>query len=150
MREISIVEATPAREFPGALDGIEFRAISRKEVEGEVFGVLLSPLAVKPCLVVFRIIGNDHDASTGSGTGGPKVLEKLPAREGVEFTRLAPKEEFAIPQADRAEIPDTPPCGIMKEHRVLGFGRHPHPATRTVLLKVHFVQGPEIDSGISV
>ena len=143
------MEATPAREFPGALEGIEFRAISRKEVEGEVFGGLRSPLAGKPGRVVFRMVGHDHDASTGSGTGGPQVLEKLPARAGVEFTRLAPKEEFAIPPADRAEIPDTPPAGIRKEHRVLGFGRPPPPATPTVLLKVPFVQGPAIDRGIS-
>ena len=147
VREISIVEATPAREFPGALEGIECRAISRKAVAGEVFGGLRSPLAVKPGRVVLRLGGQDHDASTGSGTGGPKVLAKLPAREGVEFTRRAPKEAFAIPPADRAEISDTPPGGIMKEHRGLGFGRHPHPATRTVWWKVPFVQGPAIDRG---
>jgi hypothetical protein len=36
----------------------------------------------------------------------------------------------------------------MKEHRALGFRRDPHAAARTVLLKVHFVHGPKIDSGI--
>jgi hypothetical protein len=37
----------------------------------------------------------------------------------------------------------------MKEHWVLSFRRDPHPAARTVLLKVHFVHGPKIDSRIS-
>jgi hypothetical protein len=56
------------------------------------------------------------------------VLEKLPAGEGVELVRLALQEELAIAQADGAEVPDTAPGGIMKEHRVLGFRRDPHAA----------------------
>ncbi len=99
-------------------------------------------------MVVSRVVDDDHDASSGSGAGRPQVLEELPAGEGVELIRLALKEEFAIAQADGAEIPDAPPRGIMKEHGVLGLGRDPHPAARTVLLKVHFVHGPKIDSGI--
>jgi hypothetical protein len=148
MREVSIVQASAACEFPDALDGIQLRAISWEEVEREALGVFLPPFSVESRVVVFRVVGNDHDASFGSGAGRLQVLEKLPAGDGVELIRLAPKEELAIAQADGAEIPDTAPGGIMKEHRVLGFRGDPHAAARTVLLKVHFVHGPKIDSGI--
>jgi hypothetical protein len=80
-------------------------------------------------MVVFRVVGDDHDASSASSAGRLQVLEKLPAGEGVELVRLAPKEELAIAQADGAEIPDAAPGGIMKEHWVLGFRGDPHAAT---------------------
>ena len=99
--------------------------------------------------MVFRIVGHDHDPSSRSGTGRPKLDEKLPAGDGVEFIHLAPKEEFPVPQADGTEIPGTPPGGMMKQHGILALGRDPHPATPTMLLKVDFVHSPKIDGGIS-
>ena len=99
-------------------------------------------------MVVFRVVRNDHDASAGSGVGRPQVLEKVPAGSGIELIRLTPKEELAVAQADDAEIPDAAPGGMVKEHRVYGFRGSPHSAAQTVLLKVHFVHGPKIDSGV--
>ena len=148
MRKVSIVQASATCEFPDALDGVQLRAVGGEVIESEAIRVPLPPFPVKACMVVFRVVDDDHDASSGSGAGRLQVLEKLPAGEGVELIRLAPKEELAIAQADGTEVPDTAPGGIMKEHRVLGFRRDPHAAARTVLLKVHFVHGPKIDSGI--
>ena len=128
MREVSIVQASATCKLPDALDGVQFRAVGGEVVEREARRVPLPPLPVKACVVVFRVVGNDHHASSGSGTGRLEVLEKLPAGEGVELFRLALKEELAIAQADGAEVPDTAPGGIMKEHRVLGFRRDPHAA----------------------
>jgi hypothetical protein len=150
VREVSIVQASATCEFPDALDGVQLRAVGGEVIEREAIRVPLPPLPMKACMMVFRVVGNDHDASFGSGAGRLQVLEKLPAGDGVELIRLAPKDELTIAQADGAEIPDTAPGGVMKEHRVLGFRRDPHAAARTVLLKVHFVHGPKIDSGIKV
>jgi hypothetical protein len=36
----------------------------------------------------------------------------------------------------------------MQQHGILPFWRDPHAAARTVLLKVYFVHGPKIDSGV--
>jgi len=149
MREVSIVQASTTREFPDALGGVQVRAVSREVIEREAGRVLLPPVAMEAGMVVLSVVGDDHDASIGSGACRLQVPEELPAREGVELVRLAPKEELAIAQADGAEIPHTAPGGIMKEHWVLSFRRDPHPAARTVLLKVHFVHGPKIDSRIS-
>jgi hypothetical protein len=119
-------------------------------VERELAGVVLPPRAVKACVVVFRVVGDDYNASSGSGsgTGRPQMLEKLPAGNGVESIRLTPKEELAITQADGTEVTDTASGGMVKQYWVLGFRRNPHPAARTVLLKVHFVHGPKIDGGV--
>jgi hypothetical protein len=143
------MEASPAREFPDPLDGIQLRTISGEKVEDEMFDVFTPPVAMKPGMVESGVVGNQHDASTGAGAGRPKMFEELPAGEGVEFIRLASKEEFAVSQADRAEISHTAARRMMEQHRIFGFGRDPHPATRTVLLKVHFVHSPKINGGIS-
>jgi len=148
MREISIVQASTPSEFPDALDGVQLRAVGGEVIEREASGMLLPPLPVQACVMVSRVVGNDYDASSASGTGRPQVPEKVPAGSGVELIRLAPKEKLAIAQADGAEIPDAAPGGMVKQHRVLGFRRNPHPAARTVLLKVHFVHGPKIDRGV--
>jgi len=128
MCEVSIVQASATCNFPDALDGVQLRAVGGEVVEREARRTPLPPLPVKACMVVFRVVGNDHDASSGSGAGRLEVLEKLPAGEGLELVRLALKEELAIAQADGAEVPDTAPGGTMKEHRVLGFRRDPHAA----------------------
>jgi hypothetical protein len=103
-REISVVEASPTRQLPDPLDRIQLRAVRRKEVESEMFEVLLPPLGVKPGMVEAGVVCNHHDTSSGAAADGPKLFEKLPASEGVEFIRLASKREFAVPQADRAEV----------------------------------------------
>src|SRR5437762_6131305 len=38
---------------------------------------------------------------------------------------------------------------MMQQHRVLGFRRYPHATTGAVLLKVHFVRGPQVHLVIS-
>jgi len=148
VREVSIVQASATCEVPDALQGVQLRAVGGEVIEREAIRAPLPPIPVKACMVVFCVVGDDHDASSGSGAGRLQVLEKLPAGDGVELIRLAPKEELAIAQADGTEIPDAAPGGIMKKHRVFGFRRDPHATARTVLLKVHFVHGPKIDSGI--
>jgi len=77
---------------------------------------------VKSGVVVFGIVGNHHHAPGRSGGGSPKVFQKPPASDGVEFARLTPEEQFAVAQAHGAEIADTPSRGMVEQHRVLGFG----------------------------
>ena len=113
LHEISAMEALATRKIPDALHGIQLRAISGEEVEGEIFEALLPPLRVKPGKVKSCVVRNHHHASTGAGAGGPKMFEESPAGESVEFIRLASKEEFAISQANRAEIAYAAPRRMM-------------------------------------
>jgi len=113
-----------------------------------MIGVFIPPLPVKASVVIFGVVGNHHNASSTSGAGRLKIPEKLQARKGVELVGLTPEAQLAVAQTDGTEISDTAPRRIMEQHGVLGFGRDPHAAARTVLLKVYFVHGPKIDSGI--
>ena len=148
MREVPVVQASSTREFPDALDRVQFRALGGEVIEGETIGVLLPPLPVKSGVVVLGVVRNDHHASSASGAGRLQILKKLPARKGVELVGLAPKTQLAVAQTDGTKVSDTAPRRIMQQHAILTFWRDPHAAARTVLLKVHFVHGPKIDSGV--
>ena len=138
----------PTREFPHALRGIQFRAVGWQEVQAETFRLLLPPVAVQSGVVISGVVGNHHHLSSRASAGGTKLFQELPAGQGVELTRLTPEDESAIAQTDRSIVAHALAGGLVKQHGVPGFGRDPHAAARTVLLKMHFVHGPEINRGI--
>ena len=145
MPEVAIMQTSPARQLPNALDRIQFRAVGGEVVKRKAIGMLIPPRAVKARMVVFRVVSNDGHPSSASAAGRPQVPEKVPAGHGVELIRLAPKEKLAVAQPDRPEIADAAPRGVVKQDRILGLRRHPHPAARTVLLEMHFVHGPKVN-----
>ena len=149
MREVSIVQAPAACEFPDALDRIQFRAVGREVIKREASRVLLPPIAVQASVMVFGVVGNHHDAASAAGAGRPQVLEKPPAGKSVELIRLPPVEKPAVAQADGSVIAHAFAGGRVEQHRVLGFGRDPHLTARTVLLKMYFVHGPKINRTIA-
>ena len=148
VREVPIVQASAACELPDALDRVQLRAVGREVIEREASCVLLPPNPVQTGMMVFRVVGNDHDPALAAGADGLQVLEKLPAGEGVELIRFTSIEKLAVAQADGSVIAHALAGGRVKQHRVFGFGRDPHLTARTVLLKMHFVHGPKINRGI--
>ena len=142
------METEPTGEFPHPLAGIQFGTVRRQEIKGETLGSFLPPVSVQLGMVVFGVVGNDHYPSRRAGADGVKVFQELPTGHGVELARLASEEEFAVAHPDGPKVAHALAGGMMEQHRVLGFGRDPHPAARTVLLKVHFVHSPEINAEI--
>src|SRR5208282_5126539 len=138
----------PTRELPDALRGVQFRTVGRQEVQAETFRRLLPPIAVQSGVVVSGVVSNHHHLSSRASAGGTKFFQELPAGHGVELARLTPEEELAVAEADRSLVAHALPGRLVKQHRVLGFGRDPQATARTVLLKMHFVHGPEINRGI--
>src|SRR5580700_11352620 len=57
--------------------------------------------------------------------------------------------ELAVPQTHGGKIADALARRMMVHDGVLRLGRNPHAATRPLLLKVNFVQCPEVHSGIA-
>ena len=138
----------PTSEFPDALRGVQFRTEGQQEIQAETFRLLLPPIAVQSGVVISGMVGNHYLLSIRASAGGTKLFQELPAGQGVELARLTPEEASAVAQADRSLVAHALPGGLVKQHGVLSFGRDPHPTARTVLLKMHFVQGPEINRGI--
>jgi hypothetical protein len=94
--------------------------------------------------MILSVVADRHHATTGPTTGLLEPFRKLPEGFPVESSGLALEQKLAISQADGGEVADTFPRRMMIHNRVSGFRRHPHSATGTLLLKMHFVQRPEI------
>src|SRR5437016_1275810 len=77
------------------------------------------------------------------------LFKKAKKVSRVEFARLPRKSEFSVPQPHGTKVSYAAPRRMMQQHRVLGFRRYPHATTGAVLLKVHFVRGPQVHLVIS-
>lgn len=146
--EVAIVQATTACELPHSLDRIEFGTVRGKEIQSKVMGVLFPPRSVQAGVVITSIVGDDHNPSPSPAAGGAELLEKLKEAGSIEFAGFPTEHKAPIPQAHGPEIAHTLAGGGVQEDRVLDFWRDPHAAARAVLLKVHLVGRPKIDTVI--
>jgi hypothetical protein len=106
--------------------------------------MVLSPLFMKPGVMVSGVVGNDHNAAPGPATSAPQHLQEGKEGHGVEFTRLPRKTKLSISQPHGAKVSYAVSRRMMEQHWVLGFRRHPHATPGAVLLKMHFIRGPQV------
>ena len=144
------METETAGELPNTFDGIEFRRVRGQIIEREVKGVFFSPRLVKTGMMVFRVIGDHHHAAAGSDAGAAKGSDEHPEGGAIELAYLAGKEKLPVAKPHSSKISHAVPGGRVKQDGILGVRRDPHPTSRTMLLKMHFVHGPEINRGISI
>src|SRR6516165_6442180 len=103
---------------------------------------------MEPSMVVLSIVRDHHHATATHEAGLVKLFHKFKKGQPVEPVPLPAKPEAPIAKSHGAKIPHAVSRGMMPQHRILGFWWYPHPASGTVLLKVHFVEGPQVDRGI--
>lgn len=144
--KVAVVQAQPAGEFPDSFDRIELRTVGRQEVQSKRWGLRLPPSEVELGSMVLRVVADRHHTAACNSALLTKHLEEFPEGLAIESARLSPNQELAVSQADGCEVPNALPRRVMIQYRILDLGRHPHPAPRSLLLKVDFVQRPEIDT----
>src|ERR1700679_3531877 len=94
--------------------------------------------------MVLSVVADGDDAATGHRTCLPELLKELPEGFAIETPGFTPKQESTIAQTHGREVTHALPCRMMIYDRVPGFRRNPHAAAGTLLLKVHFVQRPQV------
>jgi hypothetical protein len=99
-------------------------------------------------MVVFGIVGYDNHAAAASRTDLPKGLEECMESHGVELVLLSLENELSVTQPDSTKIAYTLSRWVMQQYRVFLLRRYPHPAPRSVLLKMDLIGRPEVNSGI--
>jgi len=142
--EISIVQTTPTSEFPDSFDRIQLGTVRRKEVQSESGCLLLAPVLMEPRVVILGIVGDDYNPAAASNTGAPQSAKKAEKCGAIELVLFPAKYKTAITQPDRAKIPHALTGGGVQQDRVFDFWRNPHSTTRTVLLEMHFIGGPQV------
>jgi len=99
-------------------------------------------------MMVSGIVYNDNDTPPASRTGLSEPFEKHMERHSVKPLFLPLENQFSIAQTDSPEIAHALTGGMMQQYRVLFLRRDPHQTTRSILLKMNFIDRPQIDSWI--
>jgi hypothetical protein len=76
-------------------------------------------------------------------------FEKLPEGLSIKTSRFPSKEKLTVAQAHSGKVTHALPSGMVEHDGVLGFRRHPHAAARALLLKVYFLQRPQVDTFVA-
>jgi len=143
-REVPVMEAQAADEFPDSLDGVKLRAVRREEEQLELGLLFFSPCFVYAGVMISGVIGDNHDAVSGMTGYLPKVAEKAPGGLGVELFRLLLGVELAVAKANGPEIPHRLARRVVQQDWIPDFWRNPHPASRAMLLEMDFIDGPQV------
>jgi hypothetical protein len=95
-------------------------------------------------VMVSCIVGQYNNAAAGVGAYSAKLFHEDPKRISVESAQFPLKDKLPIGKAHGTKVADTFARRVMQNHRVLAFGRNPHSTPGAMLLKMHFIQGPDI------
>ena len=143
-REVLIVQAPAAKQFPHSFDGIELRAIRRQEVQAEVAGHFAPPRGVQLCVMVTGIVADEDDLPTGVAAQTLQFVQEGPASLRVKHAFRSRHDQFAVPQAHGPEEADALARRRMPADRVGHLGRNPEAAARAVLLEMHLIDRPQV------
>src|SRR6266571_6720042 len=94
--------------------------------------------------MVFCVVDDHAYAAFFGRTHVVELVEKLMKRFAVELIFLLPIDEETVTQAHCTKVSNAPACRVVQEDGIFGLGRHPHPAARSMLLEVDFIQRPHV------
>ena len=146
--EKAVMEPEAAKQFPDALDGVEFRAVGRQEQQDKIGLVDESPLPVQVGVMVFGVVDDDNHASAATTGDAPQLAQEVPASPGIKGTFGLRGAQLAIPEPDGAKVADRFSGGGVPANRIFDLRGHPHTAAAPVLLEMDLIHRPQIDGGI--
>lgn len=144
MCKIPVVGCQPSGQLPDPFDWIQLRTIWRQVQQTEPLGTTAAPVCMQDGVMVSGIIGQYNNSTAGVGAYSAKLFHEDPKRISVESAQFPLKDKLPIGKSHGTKVADTFARWVMQNHRVLAFGRNPHSTPGAMLLKMHFVQGPDI------
>jgi len=145
-REVTIVQSKPTSQFPDPFNRIQIRTV-RRQVTHPKIGLLLGPpLGVKLGVVILGVIRDHHHLATGPAATLAQLTKKAPGGHGIKAGGFAREEKLSIAQTDGTEVTDALARGMVKDHRVIHLVSNPHAGAGAVLLKMNFIDCPQINA----
>jgi len=142
VRKVLIVQAAATNQFPYPLDGIEFGAVGRQEMEAEMTGDPLPPRFMEIGVVIARIIADDDNLAVLARGEALEFAEELPAGSRIEHSLGLRHHQFSVGKTNRTKEADAFARRGVATNRIANLRRHPQAAARAVLLEMHLIHGP--------
>lgn len=134
-----------SRDLPNPLNGIEFRAVGRHELQRKSLMASQSPFSMKLRMVVSDVVDDQHNPPARVRADLAQVFEKAEKCLSVELVCFSAIDELAISDSHCSEISHALSCRMMEYNRVFHIFRNPHAAPGSMLFEPDLVQGPDID-----
>lgn len=148
-RKVLIMQAAAANQFPDSFNGIKVRAVRRQEVQSEVVGDPCAPRRVEGGMMIAGIVNDDDHAAPWPAADALKLPEEIPAGLRIEHSLGRRHGQLTVLQSDSAEETDAFASRGVQANWIGDLRWNPQAAARAMLLKVHFIHGPQIDAGFS-
>jgi hypothetical protein len=142
------VQTQTPGQFPDPLDRIQFWTVGWQEVQREARSLFVSPGLVESRFVIVGVVADNYYAALTSHAGSRQDFEKCQESLGVESTGLLAIDKLSVAQPNGPKVTNAFAGGMVEQNGILDFRRHPHPAAGTVLLKMNFVQRPQVHSTV--
>lgn len=136
------MDASSPHQAPDPFYGVQLGTIRRQKIEGKALILLDSPTLMHLGMMISGIIRDYHYSAARFSAVQSEILEEAQEGLGIKTCLLSLEDEFTIAQAHRPKVADAAVGRMMQNYRVPSLWRHPHAATRTMLLKTNFVHGP--------
>ena len=136
------MNASSPHQAPDPFYGVQLGTIRRQKIECKALSLLGSPTLMHLGMMISGIIRDYHYSAARFSAVQPEVSEEAQKRLSIKTGFLSLEDEFTIAQAHRPKVADAAMGRMMQDYRRPSLWRHPHAATRTMLLKTNFVQGP--------
>jgi hypothetical protein len=136
------MDASSPHQAPDPFYGVQLWTIRRQKIEGKALSMLDSPFLMHLGMMISGIIRNYHYSAVRFSAFQPEVSKEAQERLGIKACLLSLENEFTIAQPHRPKVADAAMGRMMQDYRVPSLWRHPHAATRTMLLKTNFIDGP--------
>lgn len=143
--EVSVMSSFSPRDLPNSLDGVEFRAIGRHELQCKSPMAVQPPFSMKLSMVVSDVVDDQYNPPSRVRADLAQVFEEAEKCLPIELVRFSAIDELAIPDSHCSEISYALSCRMVKDDRVFHFFRNPHAAPGSMLFEPDLVQSPYVD-----
>ena len=141
--EVDVVRAETAGEFPYALDRVQIGTVGREELQAYDVAMPAKPRTKRTGMVPSGVVQDDHH-NAPPASPFQQVYQKRQKALRVECGGRH-RQQPAVRRTDGTEHRHLLARRRMQQHRIGVFGRNPHGAARSVLLKMALVFEPQVN-----
>lgn len=144
-REVSVMKPETTKQFPDTFDGVELRAVRRKEQQHKVGILRPTPREMEVGVMVLRIVDDDDDLAAATASGPAQLAQETPTGLSIKTPFGLGGDEPSVGDSDCTKVADAFARRRVAADRIAYLWRDPHAAAAAMLLEMDFIHRPEFD-----